>query len=146
MSYGERPGDDAVMLAELIATRRNELALSYERIAARARESGLHLTADALVALANEEPRAMPRPVTIKAIAAGLDLPVIEVLMAAACSVGLVAHAAGDDDRALAWAELTEDLDAAQRDQVLSVVREVVKVMQPVTRTDRGSISLSGGA
>lgn len=58
-------------LAELIAGRRNELGLSYERIAARAREHGLHLTEAALVALANEEPRAMPRPTTMRAVASG---------------------------------------------------------------------------
>lgn len=132
--HGVRLGDNTVTLAELISTRRNELALSYERIAARARDQGLHLTADALVALANEEPRAMPRPVTIRAIAAGLDLPVIEVLMAAARSVGLVGHEGGDSDRALAWTEITEDLDAAQRDQVLDVVRSVVKVIKPSAR------------
>lgn len=118
-------------LAELIAGRRNELGLSYERIAARAREHGLRVTEDALRALVTEQAKAMPRPMTIKAIAVGLDVPVIDVLMAAGRSVDLVPADDSDPDRVLAWSEITEDLDPAELDQALAVVRSFVRAIRP---------------
>jgi transcriptional regulator with XRE-family HTH domain len=81
-------------LQYLIQDHRGDM--SYARLAARSGLTGA--TSDrAIHKLANQPITEFPKPDTIKGLAKGLRVPVLDVIRAAAVSLGIEVHTAGDD-------------------------------------------------
>jgi transcriptional regulator with XRE-family HTH domain len=120
-------------LGELIATRRNQVNLTYEQLSARASALGHEISGRTLARIANNNPPEFPGPSTLKAVAAAMDLPLADVRQAATRTAHLWPDRMQDHgtDR---WEELVRDLEPAEIDHVLNVVRAVVQAIRAPDR------------
>ncbi|WP_156051399.1 hypothetical protein [Allokutzneria albata] len=111
-------------LSELITARKDELELSYQRLADRARKQGLELTASAINQMARRPLAEYPKPETIRALAVALGVPEGRILAAADVSLGFrrvdVETHRPDVET---WLALTGDRSPEQIDALMDVVR-----------------------
>ncbi|WP_263251603.1 helix-turn-helix domain-containing protein [Saccharopolyspora rosea] len=127
-------------LGELIARRREHLGMSYQAIADQASTYGLPLTSTNVYHLATKPLTRIPKPDTLRALAAALQVPVSDVLNAAAESVGLKVHQAEVTESARTFMALTEDRDPEEVSAALDVVESVLRLRagdQPSSRKTR---------
>jgi transcriptional regulator with XRE-family HTH domain len=124
-------------LGELIAARRNQLLLTYEQLSAQAATQGHEIDSRTLAQLANDTPMEYPGPATLRAVAAAMDLSIIDVQRAAVRSAPLW-QAPVRDYRIDAWVDLVGDLNPAEIDHVLDVARAVVRALKGEQATSTG--------
>lgn len=125
-------------LATLIETRRRELGLSYEQVAARAARHGHKISGSAVHKYTRSGVLpGFPKPDTLAAIAAGLDVKVDQVVVAAAASVGLqlTTHTIGDD-QTQAWLALTANRTPEEVQELLAAVTTLLSTGRTRSDTD----------
>ena len=126
-------------LATLIETRRRELGLSYEQVAARAAEHGHKISGSAVHKYTRPGVLpGFPKPDTLVALAAGLDVQIDQVVAAAAQSAGLTlsANTVGDN-QVQAWLALTADRTPEEVQALLQAVTTLLSTGRARPDTQR---------
>lgn len=114
-------------LSELILRRKNELGLSYEKLADRARERGHQIRASSLYQLANRGIQQHPTPAILLGVEAAIDVPMGTILDAIEVQLGLSRETVDLGDESLqAWLILTGDRTPEQRAALVEKLRELV--------------------
>lgn len=76
-------------LGELIRTRKDQLGQTWPELVAKARQRGYKIARGTLLDIVTNEIDATPKVVTLRAIAAAIEVPVSDVFHAAGESLGL---------------------------------------------------------
>ncbi|MEV5543074.1 hypothetical protein AB0L13_40265 [Saccharopolyspora shandongensis] len=127
-------------LAELIQRRREHLGLSYQGIAERAADYGLELTSTNVYHLATKAITRIPKPETLRALAVVLQVPVGDVLNAAAESVGLkIKRTDAGDEATRTFTALIEDRDPDEVAAALDIVQSALRI-RPRSRESRREV------
>jgi hypothetical protein len=119
-------------LAALIDTVKEEQQISDEQICVRARRGGHKLSKQRIAQIRAQDPLKSIVPGTIRALAAGLGLPVGRVLEAALQASGFADYAS--DWSVEAAIETDPELPVAARRMLLAMVREARGEPAPVRR------------
>lgn len=126
-------------LATLIETKRHEHSRSYEQVAQVASERGHKISGSAVHKYSRSgRLPGFPAPATLLALAAGLEVPIEQVVAAASESVGLPIspHTVGDE-RVQAWLALTEDRSPEEVEALLTAISTLLNTRRKDGDADR---------